>query len=238
MPSTFTAAALFILLILPGIVYVAIRERRTPYEQRSAFRETGQVATVSIAVDAVALAVYVAIDAATPATTPDITKLILDGRTYFADVYLLVGAWLASLFALAVLIAAGAAWLLPSRVHVSAMSAWWRLFKARPRELQKRHPDVGTVMVNVGCYLCDGSYITGNLHSYSRLGEDVPDRDLVLAAPIKYRAAGATELKEMDADAICLSARQITRLTVKYHAPSASSADDGGGESTTGGSIG
>lgn len=40
MPTTLTGLLLFVVLLLPGISYVAIRERGTPRQARSAFRET------------------------------------------------------------------------------------------------------------------------------------------------------------------------------------------------------
>ncbi|SFQ31841.1 hypothetical protein SAMN05421810_10695 [Amycolatopsis arida] len=92
------------------------------------------------------------------------------------------------------------------REHEAHISAWTMLFTEHPG---------ATVLV--GVVLDDGSYVTGTLLSFSRMREDVADREITLRAPIGYRAPGERTLTELpDVGAAAISARTITLLTVSY----------------------
>ncbi|MCP3805364.1 DUF6338 family protein [Allokutzneria sp. A3M-2-11 16] len=108
-----------------------------------------------------------------------------------------------------------AGWLLGRRsTHPSSVSSWWTLFELWDP----------TALRHVGCVLDDGSYIAGHLSSWNTLGEDSPDRDLILTAPLTYRPAGTAEDRSYPASAVCISARRIVTMFVTYLDPATSAA--------------
>lgn len=210
MPTTLTGVLIFVVLLLPGFVYLVGRERLGVEVRVSAFRETVSIVAASVATEVAALVLFGIVRMLAPAVTPDLVSL-------FRDAGLAVG-WGAGLLGLATLLAWCATWpqvrALPvvrrmTYPHASMISAWWALFETW-RDGRDRH---------VGVLLDDGSYVQGRLVSFSTLGEDSPDRDLVLMTPILYQAAGSDRQVEWGCSAACISARNIRMLTVSYLQP-------------------
>lgn len=214
MPTTLTGLLLFVVLLMPGMAYVAIRERDTPEQRRSVFRETALMASVSIVADAAAIAMFALVRVLWPGGTPDAGRLVRDASGYLREEYVLVAVWSAGVLALAVALAAGAAWLVRRRrPHPSTMSSWWILFEKWRRDTDVRD-------VQVGCVLGDGSYIQGWLGSFSTSADDAPDRDIILTGPgIKMRPLGAGDYETLDFGAVCVSARNIVTMFIAYRPP-------------------
>jgi hypothetical protein len=129
--------------------------------------------------------------------------------SYFqANYWDLVG-WSAALLALATTGAYMAASpKLESRFTNPFLSSWGVMFLQHDKQ---------NVNVYVGCAMTDGSYVSGYLFSYSRLSEDLPDRDLTLTGDITYRPPEGDETIILDnVGGVILSARNISMLTVTY----------------------
>ncbi len=210
MPSSFTGLVLFVLLLAPGFTFAAQRERRRPRRRRSAFGETVLLGLTSFLCDAAALLVFAALRVTIPDHTPDVGRLVRDGRTYFDAHYASVAWWALGLLTLAC--AFGfvlGRW--PPRFapifadDITFTSAWWDLFE--------QYPDS---TVYVGCELNDGSYLGGELFTYNSDEDETGDRELALSSPITYRAAGDDPVELEDVGAVSVSARQIKFLTVSY----------------------
>jgi hypothetical protein len=209
MPTTLTGLVLFAALLLPGFVYVTVRERAVPRRERSVFRETIEIAVVSIAGISAAAVVLAAVSSKWPDQTPDLERLIGQDLAYVADEYIIVGGWFVGLLAATTAAAGGFAWWRRRRmVHPSISSSWWRLFDTL-RE--------STWEVVVQCALDDGSWVKGTLSSYNNYEPETADRDLVLLDPITYQLPGKDEEEQrLDVSAACVSARRIVAMFVTY----------------------
>jgi Family of unknown function (DUF6338) len=86
-------------------------------------------------------------------------------------------------------------------------SAWWLLFN--------EHPDA---VVYVGCFLDNGSYISGRLHSYSRDAREDRHHELTLRGSITYvppEGSGRAEALT-NVGAVAINSRNVTLMTVSY----------------------
>ncbi|MFJ4811094.1 DUF6338 family protein [Streptomyces longwoodensis] len=206
MPTTFTGLALLLVLLLPGLTYTVVRERKGSDRRLTPFRETGAVVFCSVLTELAALALFAIMRGLLPNLTPDIGRLVREGASYARTHYAELAWWAGGLLLLACIFAALAAAFTGSRPHSSATSAWWVMF-------EKWFPGENPI---VGCTLEDGSYIEGRQASFNVSSEDSPDRDLVLIEPLKYRAPGATETHALPWGAACVSARRIVTMLVSY----------------------
>ncbi|MTD57549.1 DUF6338 family protein [Amycolatopsis pithecellobii] len=211
MPTTLVGLLVFLVLLVPGFAYTLRRERVASSRDVSVFRETIELAFVSVAADAVVLGLFALLRTIVPSWTPDIRQLLREPGRYGIDHLGSVTAWAAGLLAAA----SGLALLAASprfrrREHEAYTSGWTLLFGEHPG-----------ARIYVGCLLDDGSYVTGRLRTYSRASEDDQDRDLTLTGPISYRAPGETKSEVLpDVGAAAISARRLTLLTVTYESPS------------------
>lgn len=221
MPTTLTGLVLFVVLLLPGFAYVTGKERHTTGQRLSPFRETAAVVAASVSFELIVLVLFAVIRTLLPSHTPDVGALIRDGSGYLrghgrhVGHYGQVAIWAAGMLALAAALAYGAT--LPAMrklankltgpyPHQSAVSAWWLLFDSWQEDRD----------IRVGCVLDDGSYVEGNLGSFSIVADDQPDRDLILSKPIGYRPPGADELSPYESAAVCFSAARIVAMFVSY----------------------
>ncbi|MFC9507194.1 DUF6338 family protein [Streptomyces sp. NPDC057002] len=220
MPTTLSGLLLFIVLLLPGLAYATIRERRSAERRLSTFRETGSVVFASVISELFVLGIFAIARASWPEKTPDVGRLIREGADYAQDHYASLILWAISLLVLATLLASFVAWRAPSVPHESIMSAWWLIF-------ERFHKDSDRY---VGCVLEDGSFIQGRLASYNKSSDDSPDRDIVLVGPLQYRPAGSTDAVEYPTGAVCLSARKMMAMFVSYLDPDLGEEGEGEGE--------
>jgi hypothetical protein len=221
-PSDLTGLLLFVIVLLPGFAYNAVRARRRPDQQLTALQETVIIVTASLAALTAAGVVFAIIRALLPGVTPDVRAALFSTHAYLQAHYVRTTWWAAGLLAFAILGGMGVAgaqesqWLRRNRYlrglaappDPSTQSGWWIAF--RPG-LDAGHE------VHVGCTLDDGSYVSGRLRSYSQVAEDTADRDLVLRAPIKVRprgVAGAYEVQNVTV--MTISARHIVTMAVTY----------------------
>lgn len=221
MPSTLLGLVVFVVSLAPGLVFVLLRERVAPQRVLSVFRETSVVICVSLAADAVVLMIFGVLRAALPTLTPDVGQLIRTPTDYLRASYVLVSWWSLGLLVLATgiagLVGSGALRRGLSRLprspvspvslpHEAGVSAWWLAFRNQPGS-----------QVHVGCVLTDGSFVSGWLLSFSNQADDIADRDLTLASPIKYRPAGCdTVVEQMGVGSVVVAARQIALIFVSY----------------------
>ncbi|MBB5152869.1 DUF6338 family protein [Saccharopolyspora phatthalungensis] len=224
MPSTLLGLLVFVISLAPGLTFVLARQRVVPQQSMSVFRETAQMVCVSLLLDIVALLIFGLIRLIWPGGTPDVDRIVREPGSYLRESYLLVAWWALGLLAVAVLLAwlAGSGLLrrILSRApglrvdaevmpHESSASAWWLLFREQPGR-----------RVHVGCNLEDGSFVSGWLASYNTAIDEDADRELTLAAPIRYRPKGAADSAELtNTSAVVVSARRIALLLVSYQAP-------------------
>lgn len=228
MPTTLTGLLLFVVLLLPGFAYVIGRERHGTGLQLSPFRETAAVAAASVSFELIVLAIFAVVRALFPSVTPDAGALVRDGSAYLRSHYGQFSLWAISLLSLSVAMAYSASLPRPrkwaSKLHLrgyyplkwmeayphsSTVSGWWTLFEEWGAERD----------IRIGCMLDDGSYVEGRLGSFSREGDDGPDRDIILAEPIDYGPTGAESAFPYACSALCVSATRIVQMFVTYTGP-------------------
>jgi hypothetical protein len=207
MPDTFLGLALFLALLAPGICFVVIREARVPQRELSALRETAAIALVSFGADTIVLIGFGIFRTIWPKATPDVPKLVAAPKAYISAHLAVVGWWALGLLLLACLIAvlvATQAKLDTIRLGpIQHVSAWYRLF----------HP--GGSEKFCGCLLDDESWVGGYVTSFSTDVDETGDRDLVLSAPIRYRAKGADDAVVLsNVSAYVVSASHIVGMQV------------------------
>lgn len=207
MPTTLTGLILFLVLLVPGFMFVNVRRRFRPAERVSAFQETAMVAFASAVAITLTLGVFALLRRLFPRATPDVGRLIHERGEYIEQEYSLVGIWALGVLALATGGAAAAGWLVGKRpAHPSQMSSWWLLFDSTPEGAQ----------VTVGCVLDDGSWVQGQLASYNDSADDIADRDLILMPPISYGPPGTSDSSPHSAGRVVVSARRVVMMSVSY----------------------
>ena len=230
MPASLPALLLFVLLLVPGFVYVWVWERKAPHQRPTAFRETALMVFGSLLAELPVLGLFFAFHAVAPAATPDVDRLVREGSRYAVPHWVSLTWWGLALLVAATLLAAVVAWLAAAHPHPSTQSAWFQLLAGRPNEIEVaygRLPDA-----RVCCFLDDGSQIEGSIAWFNQLGGDVADRDLILVAPlIRWDEAGRKQ--EMTGHAVCLPARSLRGFQVRYEFPPSPVA--GAGEDDSGG---
>jgi hypothetical protein len=202
-PTTLIGVAILIVLLGPGFCYVAATERRFTAHKKSAFRETVQIAAASIILDLLVLAPFWLARTFWSSGTPDIGALVSKPHTYWLNHYRLVAGWGLALFIAACMIGFLAGTFIRPAKSLRA-SAWVGMFEVFPKD-QKW----------IGLELQDGSFLSGQLYSYSLDPEETDDRELVLRDP-EYRAPGMKNLVPLGSALTVVSAREIRFLSVNY----------------------
>lgn len=226
MPTTLAGLLIFVVLLLPGFAYLVGKERHGTERRASPFRETVAIVAASVTSEIFVLALFSVARWRWASITPDVGALVRSPDDYFVGTgtmhghYGEVSAWALGLLALATVVAYSATsprirWiasklpLIGPYPHDSTVSAWWLLFEKFPRGRQ----------VEVGCILDDGSFFCGYLASFNNSADDMPDRDLILRPPIRYRAPGARESVSYPVTAVCITASRVVSMTVAYQEP-------------------
>jgi Family of unknown function (DUF6338) len=220
MPTTLMSLVLFVVLLLPGFVYLTGKERGGTERHVSPFRETVTIVTASITSEIAVLILFAIARSVWPSATPDVGALIRGGSAYLRGNYREFAIWGAGLLACSTVLAYVAT--IPAvrrgmaRLHLagpyphsSAVSAWWMLFERFAKGRQ----------VHVACILDDGSSVGGSLQSFNTSADDVPERELVLGAPIMYRPPGGRKEQEYPVSGVSVAAQRIVALFVTYVEP-------------------
>lgn len=213
MPDTLFALAVLVILVMPGIVFAIQVDNRRPTRDLSSLRELAIITGVGVICDAAVLVIFGIVRALFPRRTPDVGLIERQGVAYIKLHFVSLGWWFLALF----LASCGLAYVLgrfkpdiAGRVasgRVGFNSAWWEAFHALPDTYKY-----------VGCYLQDGSYVSGYLLTYSTESEETSDRDLSLSAPISYRGpnAGDQQVTLDNVGEVIVSAGQLKFLTVTH----------------------
>lgn len=214
MPTTLSGLLILVVLIVPGLTHYVQRRSRAPQRTLSPLVETAALVTASTVCYSVVLAIFAAIRILIPDHSPDVRRLFLERVKYSAPrLGYLVGWGLA-----AVGIATLLAYLLGARIGpigkvfrrftpvIADVSAWYHVFESGPDDSY----------VYLGCDMRDGTYVAGRLAWYSTEVDEKADRDIALAEPITFRAAGEDEDRALDVPRMIISGRDVTRMLVSY----------------------
>ncbi len=232
-PSTLLGLLLLVLLLAPGLAYILRYDRVIPAPVHSPFRETLRVIFVSVSCLVVTGLLFAFVRWRLPKRTPDVRGLVQDPAAFVRGHHVQVFWWMLALIGFATLLAVIAAdprvvrlrrrwsrhmvfeWLLGD-APIRETSEWRQAF------VERRPPDTDEVFV--GIQMADGSYVQGYLDSYNaKLPED-DQRELTLRMA-EMRPAKGKKIYYL-APRVILSAKQITRLDVRYLDTSAVAARD------------
>ena len=205
MPSSLTTLGLLLVLLGPGFCFVAGRERKYPASRQSSFRESVNIAAASIILNALVLGCFALLRTWLPHITPNVGKLLSEPHTYFLANYRFCIEWVVGVFSAACVIGfACGIWLKPGSGTLDS-SAWWEMFQQLPNSRKF-----------VGCQLTDGSYLSGELFSYSTDCDESGDRELVLANPLYLAAGSAGEMEPLGSDLTSVSAKRIQFVSTNF----------------------
>lgn len=211
-PTTLTSLILFILLVIPGITYGAIRNHNQPTVGRTTFQEISEIAAASLGLSTLTLLLSWGVASAFPEISLNTGELIENPQHYLSQHHIRFGLWLIIL----VISATCFAWPLARYVRykfpysAARMSSWYVLFRLDRKENQA---------VWVEAELDDGSWVQGRLRSSNNNTEDISDRDLILVRPLYVRKPGSDIAEPSNNHAICISARHIRTLHTYYYEP-------------------
>lgn len=224
MPTEPVAALLYICLLLPGVAFVWSYEGHRSLVKRTAFRETAAVVIASVAsIVAVFLVHYFLGFLWEPAETSLREFFLEPGKLFREDSQLFFGVILIDLTA-AILVGLFLGsrpaealrrklqtiwrnlWSRDGDIIDREQSGWLEAFKAEPDE-----------RIYLGIQLKSGAWIQGNLWSYTKTGDEVPERSLVLSGRIHYRIAGSENMYPLEGfSRAVVQAAEIDHLMVGY----------------------
>ncbi|MFE3717446.1 DUF6338 family protein [Streptomyces cyaneofuscatus] len=243
MPTNLAGLVLLVALSLPGYVYYRAADRHLPERLHTAFQELMSILFVSVAIDIAVVTLLGCGSALGLWYGPDLPGLLDNPTRYvirnFPEMVLWSLAALATAVALAYVLGSRwwarrlpsrwtSRWQERSRLLEPQKSAWWLIFR--------EHPDA---VVHLGCVLEDGSYLAGQLHSFSRSPVESGDRDLTLRGDISYRAPGDSTVAVLpQVNAVVISARHLVFVTVSYLPAETGPADHHGDPSQPTGAVG
>lgn len=222
MPASIGGALAFVVLLLPGICYVARLERGVRPSKSltvSAFRETAAVVFASVILLLITSLFFAGARALWPQHTPDVGAMERDWHRYLITERQLN---YTALWALALVGAACALGFFVARFDLigklddlvsddqgsRSESAWWSAFQTFP----KTHYNY------LYCRLEDGTEVEGPLSSYNPSPDENDDRSLQVVAPYTVRDPGGLA-RSYDAGLIILSARRMLSLRVVWFTP-------------------
>lgn len=221
---------IFVVFLTPGFVYLVRTETRLPEKRYSPLRETVTIMAVSLAVNAVVLAVFAVLRGLWPAITPDVGAMVHAPGAYFQGNYAEVTLWAVLLLlaaaCLASVIAVPPEW---SGTLASKVNRWPGPTVAAFIETRRLQGPIEPVSgwgfafkraghrVFVGLDLKDGTYLDGPLQSFSPDLDENDERSITIGRPVKIRPAKAdADVVDWDVDRVIVSASEIRTISVRY----------------------
>ena len=212
MPTTFVGLLIFIAFLMPGFLYASQRRALVPQAEQSTLMETTSVVSISLATNAVVLALFGLVRWARPKDTPDVGRLLGTGSEYAIEHLPYVLAWGTGLLLISCVLAVTVArskrvrrrlakYLRPVIIETSA---WCEVFD----------PPEGSYPY-AGVELADGTFVSGTVQWFSTHLEESGDRDLALGPPLQFRSAKGRR-REPEVQRVVIAARDIRRLDVTY----------------------
>jgi hypothetical protein len=193
-PASWLAVLLFFLLVMPGLVFDILSERRRVGSSESTFREISRVLVASIGFSAATLLILVLVRIfLAPTWLPDPGALAREGSRYVTHNYQVLAWTLGVGVIFSTMLAVGTHYVL-KRKHgapdIEKVSTWTKVFQ---------HHNEGDWRVYVRVRLDDGAIYAGTLlHHTSDLEND--DRELILGRPGHATKSPGGTLTEMPND--------------------------------------
>jgi len=212
-PQTLAALVAFVALVVPGLAFELLRERRRAAVEETPFREVSRIGVTSACFSSVAITLLFALHAVRPSATVDLAAWLRDGTDYAADN---LGSVLGTTLMFLV-VATGLAWatdqVLRGRAEARIVggSIWFSVFRVH-------RPEGARPWVHLR--LSDETEIWGYAGDYSP-EQKLENRELLVeGGGLQYRRKGATEATPLpDWSFIAVRGDSITWMKVQYLEP-------------------
>jgi hypothetical protein len=205
------AIGVLLIALVPGWVYLRLRERLRPAAENTALSELLEVLAVGLATTGVAATILTIVPSSWVPFLLDVSRWAIGGNHYVRDH---VRQAVVSAFVLLTL-AVGIAWVI-----------YWLQRRRQPAEFEP----VGNVWVHaigqrprgtvpwVGLQLDDGMLVEGLIHSLAMADGAGINRDIALQAPIRVTNAPGAAPTDLPLHRVIIASDRITRITV-IHSP-------------------
>jgi Family of unknown function (DUF6338) len=218
-PATVGGVVTLVLLVLPGLVFELVRQRRRPGRQDSAFAEISRVLVAGLALAAVTLTLLAVVSLVGPRSLVSLAELISADRAWLAQHAVALG-WTAWAYGLvSVTLAALTAAILPGtnpagRIHPE--SGWVTAFNRLPTQMRRTLGLPATPAVQLSVRLTDGTVYVGDRAEFS-VDLSLEDRELALAGALACRPPDATEAHPLPGwQRVLLRGDSISDIVVRY----------------------
>ncbi|MDE3724744.1 DUF6338 family protein [Nocardiopsis sp. N85] len=222
MPGTPTAVLIFILLVVPGIVFVLRKEALHPTEEKSAFRDMATIALVSVVVNSLMFSILMLAGLLFSGLAAAVNSLFLDPGGYASDNFSLLWWWCVGLMLVSIVIAFFAGgmdsyaarkriwWRWTRGPYDASSSIWSRVFRQH-----RDNGSVGDVKYFVDCIMVNGFYYRGICEFYNPGLDETGDRDILLQSPLEVKYSDSDcFIKFRDEAQVILSSRNIISIHV------------------------
>jgi hypothetical protein len=209
-PDTLGTLLAFLALIVPGLAFELLRERRRPFIEETAFREASRIALTSVIFTGSSVLVVTAISALKPSWFSDPAQWLKDGQLYLQAHLGLAVRTVAVVVLLSLALAVLTDLLLrrsaPGRIV--AGSVWFAVFR-------QHRPAGSTPWVHLR--LSDETEIWGYVGDYTPDAK-LDNRELVIEGPkLQYRKKGADKNTMLPTwSFLCVRGESIVWMKVQY----------------------
>src|SRR6266550_1607954 len=217
--ATVGGVVTLVLLVLPGLVFELIRQRRRAGRQDSAFAEISRVLVVGLVIGAITVTLLAVISLVGPRSLVTLAELTTANRAWLAQHAVALG-WTAWAYGIvSVTLAALLETLLPGtdpagRIH--AESGWLTAFDRLPRLMRQQLGLTATPIARLSVRLADGTVYLGDRAEFST-DLSLDDRELALAGALACQPPGAAEAQPLpDWHRVLLHGDQIADILVQY----------------------
>jgi hypothetical protein len=217
-PATIGGIAVLILLVLPGLAFELIRQRRRAGRDDSPFVEGSRVLIAGLSLGAITEALLAFVSLVGPRSIVSLSGLFM--TDHWVTDHLLVSGWTAWAYGVvSVTLAALAAAILPGMNpvgHNHSESGWVMAFDRIPQLMREMQQLPATPVARLSVRLADGTVYVGDRAEFS-VGSAPEGRELHLGGKLFSRPPGAAKAEPVtEWHRILLREDQISDILVQY----------------------
>jgi hypothetical protein len=217
-PDTIGGIVVLVLLVLPGLAFELMRQRRSAGRDDSTFVEVSRILVAGLALGAVTSTLLAFVSLIGPRSIVSLYGLFTSRR--WITEHLLVSGWTAWAYGLlSVTLAALTAAISPGMSYVGlnhAESGWVTAFDRLPRLMKTALELPETPIVRLSVRLTDGTVYVGDRAEFS-VGSSPEARELLLAGELLSRPPGSSKAEPVSGwHRILLREDQISDILIQY----------------------
>ena len=217
-PATIGGIVVLVLLVLPGLVFELIRQRRRAGRDDSPFVEASRVLVAGLSLGAITEAVLALVSLVGPRSIVSLSGLLT--TEHWVTDHLLVSGWTAWAYGLvSITLAALAAAVLPGMNadgNNHPESGWVTAFDRLPRLIREAQQLPVTPIARLSVRLTDGTVYVGDRAEFS-VGSAPEGRELLLGGELLSRPPGAAKAEPTaEWQRILLRGDEISDILIQY----------------------